>query len=116
MDRDKVVEYKRELDRQLEEQRKWRSRLGSAAIKEITRKDFIENGSSHKSRTSAQSDHLHLSHSGGAGGGGATAKSGTELAPLMRKFNSLPKLNGLSSTDVTRPFVQYVPIKKISNY
>ncbi|ODM89816.1 hypothetical protein Ocin01_16864 [Orchesella cincta] len=107
IDREKVVEYKRELDQQLEEKRKWRSQLGSAAIKEITRKGFTENGGNNngKSHTSA-SDHQYLGDTfvdriSGIGNN----RNGMELAPLMRKFNSLPKLNTLGSTDVTRPYV-----------
>lgn len=111
MDRDKVLEYKRDLDRQLEENKKWRNRLGSGAIKEITRKGFIENGDNSdgsKLNPLPPGGHHHnhryqFNHSEGISGNN---KNGSELAPLMRKFNSLPKLNGLSSTDVTRPYVQ----------
>ncbi|CAL8143202.1 unnamed protein product [Orchesella dallaii] len=110
MDREKVVEYKRELDRQLEEKRKWRSQLGSAAIKEITRKGFIENGGNNngKSHTSASDHHHHLGDTfvdRVTATGIGNNRNGMELAPLMRKFNSLPKLNTLGSTDVTRPYV-----------
>ncbi len=107
MDRDKVLEYKRDLDRQLEDNKKWRNRLGSGAIKEITRKGFIENGdNSDGSKLNPLPPGHRYQFNQTEGISGNNNKNGTELAPLMRKFNSLPKLNGLSSTDVTRPYVQ----------
>ena len=108
MDRDKVLEYKRELDRQVEEKKMWRSQLGSAAMKSISRRDFTaENGGNNT--VSVVTDPGHFGIMGDrttSGGVGGNNKNGIELAPLMRKFNSLPKLNTLSSTDVTRPYVQ----------
>lgn len=111
MDREKVLEYKRDLDRQLEDNKKWRNRLGSGAIKEITRKGFFDNGDNSdgsKLNPLPPSHHHHprnqFNHTEGISRN--DNKNGTELVPLMRKFNSLPKLNGLSSTDITRPYVQ----------
>jgi len=95
MDKEKVVQYREDLDRQVEENLRFKSRNnggGSGAVK-----GPIKIMSSH--------DQLETSNQIEEGNERrASYRSGTELAPLIRKYKSLPKLNTLSSTDVTKHF------------
>jgi hypothetical protein len=108
MDRDKITKYREDLDKQLEEKQRWRRMLGSPNYN-----GPIKIMSSHDHLHEVQfQDHLPPSsrrESGFVGGVGGDARrlsrNGTELAPLIRKYKSLPKLNALNSTDVTRSFV-----------
>jgi hypothetical protein len=89
MDKEKIHQYKEDLDRQIMEQEKavggnyngYKGRL------KIMGKDQDEPVPDMFLRSSRNSN------------------SGMELAPLIRKYKSLPRLNTLNSTDVTKQFV-----------
>ncbi len=104
MDKDRIKNYKEDLDKQvLEKERQAVARgRGSMSIP-------IKIMSSHESvqmqnLTGDLTSH-YPGNSNGSGRKNSSKNSGMELAPLIRKYKSLPKLNTLNSTDVTKQFV-----------
>jgi len=91
MEKDKIMQYKQDLDKQLEEKQKWRQQLGSLPLFQPI---------------VGTRDQQNYSTTVGPVAGSEQQRrreTGIELAPIMqmRKYKSLPKLNNLSSTDVT---------------
>lgn len=96
MDKDRIHQYKEDLDKQVLENNAQRARVGRGSLSIP-----IKIMSSHESNEIP----------GGFGENGrkstmAQRGPGMELAPLIRKYKSLPKLNThKSSSDVTKQYV-----------